>query len=238
MNPGNVFQLELAAALSRRRSLLMRLGVTVLFGLPFVVAPMPAGVKACGLVMVVVLTSVFGSAAHMARLRSAGHLTRLDALPLRRWVVMLDFLLAGSAVRLAPSGLILALFVLVNSRAAPAAEWAVLAGLVCGALVALNLLGMLIAATARNNAEVCLFGALAVGLVAFFSGLFPVPASLARLVSATAAWCPVGGLARHLQALADGSSTANLAQAVGGATIAGTFAAALVARGLAGKLKR
>jgi len=238
MNPRNVFQLELAAALCRRRALLLRLGVTVLLSLPFVLAAMPVRLKACGLVTVVVFTGVLGSAVGMARRRGFGKLARPDAPPLRRWVVMLDLLLAGAAVWLVPSGLITVLFVLVNSQATAPAAWAVLAGLLCGALVGLSLLGMFVAAATSNNAQVCLLGALAAGLVAFLSGLFPVPAPLGGGVTAAATWSPVGGLARCLQALGEGADPPAPAHGLGGLAITATLGAAILARCLAGKLKR
>ncbi len=243
MTVANVFQLEMASTLADRRTLVMRLALPLLLSLPFVLivasdggegAPalaMPAQAKVAGLVMLLLFLTFFGAAVGIVRRRSEGQMERLRLLPLRRWVVMLDLLLAGAAVDLIQAASVLGLYLLVNAHGGLSAASALLvAGLLCAAVMLLNLLGMLLAGVMRSNPEVHLLGALAVGLIAFVSGLLPVPQRVRPMVDVTAAWNPIAALARALTAAAqpDAPSGGAAATIAAGAAVALTAALILI----------
>lgn len=208
MKPANVFQLELSTGVSSRRALVMRLGLAFLLGLPFVLARMPVRARVGGLAMLVVFVGFFGAAVALVRRRADGHWQRLWLLPVPRWVVWSDYVLASVALDLVQTAPVFALYVLVNGVGVTIAGAVGLLGVLCVALVVLNALGALLAHVIETNAEVHLAAALATGLIALFSGLFPAAAGIRSLVDATARWSPVGHLARALEGIADGTGAA------------------------------
>ena len=203
MMPGNLFQLELAAALGDRRRLALRIGISILLALPFIFVAMPTRARVPGVTMVVLFTSFFGAAVHHARLRADGRLARLCLLPMRRGVLWLDLVLASMLSRLAPALVVVFCFVLVNGRRLSGVALAGVAGLLCAALLALTLLGIVVGRLARSNGEVHLLGALAAGAVALASGVMPLPERLTWMTGVTA-WNPVARLLDALNALAAG----------------------------------
>jgi hypothetical protein len=217
MKPANVFQLVLAEKFASARGAAMRLGLAFLLGLPFVLAAMPARVKAAGLVMLIVFTSFFGAAVGLVRWRTEGRITRLRVLPTPVWKTSGDYLLANSAVDLMQTGPVLVLLVVLNGNTTDIGLYAAGAGLFSATVLILNLLGILLGWAMKSNPEVHLFGAVAVGLIAFFSGLFPVPHAISRLVTAVAAWNPVGVLARALEKIMTGGYGMSSMATVGGA---------------------
>lgn len=232
MMPENVFQLELAAALSNRRRLLMRLGLPLLLGLPFVLAAMPAAVRAGGLVMLVLFIGFFGAAVSAVRRRTEGLETRLRVLPVSTRTVRFDLILAGSLVDVLQTAPLLVLFALVNAAQSEPGALLVAAGLLVWVVLALNLLGLLLAALMRSNPEVHLAGALAVGLIAFASGLFPAFDRLRPVVAAVSAWSPVAWLAGALQRTAEGNTGYGAAAQAWAAGALGLFLLACLARGV------
>jgi len=232
MRAANVFQLEVGAALAGGRRLVLRFGLPMLLGLPFVLAHMPAGARATGLVMLVLFTSFFGAAVAVVRRRSEGVEERLRLLPIPRGIVLGDQLLASAAVDVLQMGPVLALFVAVNGHAVGWGEAVGAAGLFAVVAVLLNLLGMLLAGRMRSNPEVHLTGALAVGVIAFLSGLFPVSARLAPMVGAVAAWSPVAWLASALKGLAQGQGTSGAGATAAGAAFLALMALLCLARGV------
>lgn len=201
MMPGNLFCLELTGAFTARRRLVLRLGLSLLLALPFVFVGMPAKARAAGIVMVILFTGLFGAAVGHARLCDDQRYERLTALPTSRRMLWLDLVLASTLSRLAPTALILIVFVVVNAEKLTAGAVATLIGLLCGSLLAVTLIGMGTARLARSNAEVHLFGALAAGALALLSGLTPLSGRLAWLAGATS-WNPLGQLYETLVALA------------------------------------
>ena len=197
MMPGNLFCLELTGAFAVRRRLILRLGLSLLLALPFVFVNMPAQARAGGIVMVILFTGLFGAAVGHARLCDDQRYERLTALPISRRMIWLDLVLASTLSRLAPTALVLTVFVAVNAQSLSVGAIVALIGLLCGSLVLVILLGMGTARLARSNAEVHLFGALAAGALALLSGLTPLPGRLAWLAGATS-WNPLGQLNKTL----------------------------------------
>ncbi len=232
MLPGNVFQLEIASAVANRRALTMRLAMPLLLALPFVFVAMPPRAKAAGLVMLLLFLAFFGAAVGMTRRRMEGHWERLRLLPLPRGLVLADLVLAGAAVDLLQAIGVFGLYILVNAPAPTGGGLVRIAALLCATALLLNALGMLLATVVRSNAEVHLVGALAVGLVALASGLFPLPRRVDFIVQTVAAFNPIAYLARDLSEIVQGQQTPALAGTVAAAGVLAALAAALVLRGL------
>ena len=185
MMPGNVFCLQVSAAFEGRRRLILRMGISALLALPFILVAMPAGAQAAGLVMVILFTSFFGAATSHAQLRHDLRLGRLTLLPTSHTLLWLDLVLASMVARILPALIILACFVLINGQGVTLAGSISLIAWLCGSLGLLVLLGMGTAKLARNNAEVHLFGMLACAVLAFFSNVTPLPTKLSWLKSTT-----------------------------------------------------
>ena len=206
MMPGNVFRLQLTAAFADTRHIILRIGVSALLAMPFIFVGMPARAQAAGIVMVILFTGFFGAAVGHARLRTDSRLARLTLLPISRGVLWLDLFMASALTRLAPGAVVLAGFVIVNGQGVTPASLVGLFGLLCACLVLLTILGMGAGRLARSNGEVHLFGALACGLLAFVSGITPVPERLTWL-STAAAWNPIAHLLAALTRLASKPAT-------------------------------
>lgn len=212
MRPSSLVMLECRAALAGPRAVGVRLGGTLLLGLPFAVVDLPVRAAAGGLAALVLFVGLFGATVAQVRRREDGRADRLRLLPQPRWLLAADGCLAGAAVDLLQVALPLALYLAVRAPGLGSGlgpllgQWLALTGLAAAALVALNALGALLAAAARSGAEAHLFGALGSGFVALGSGLVPVPGRLEGLVGVAAAWSPVGSLAGALEAAGQGVS--------------------------------
>jgi ABC-type multidrug transport system permease subunit len=200
MMPGNLFCLQLIAAFGDRRRIALRIGVSALLAAPFIFVGMPARAQAGGIVMVILFTSYFGAAVGHARLRADQRLARLFLLPTARGVLWLDLVLASMLSRLAPAMVVLAGFVAVNGQGVTPASLITLLGWLCSSLLLLTLLGFGTGRLARNNAEVHLYGALVCTIVAFLSGVTPLPERLMWL-TATASFNPIALLLGSLTRL-------------------------------------
>lgn len=234
--PGNLFRLELASAFANRRRMVLRIGVSFLLAMPFIFVGMPARAQAAGIVMVILFTGFFGAAVGHARLRFDLRFARLTLLPMSRWVLWLDLALASTLARLAPAAVVLAVFVIVNGRGVTAACMIGLAGLLCTSLFLLTLLGMATGRLARSNGEVHLFGALVCAVLAFVSGVAPVPERLAWL-STTVPFNPIARLLAMLIRLAADPANAprgELAFALSGLT---AIVAMVVLRWISGGMR-
>jgi hypothetical protein len=196
VKPSNVFQLELSAAVANRQVLAMRVGFALLLGLPIALVDMPPRARAGGVAMLVVFVALLGSAVAAVRRRLDGHWERLWLLPLPRWAVLLDSVLAASAVDLLQTVPVVLIFAVAQGGVALLDALCML----CVSVAVLNAVGMALACLVRSSAEVHLAGALSVGIVAFLSRVFPVPERLAGIVSVSAAISPVSRLASALGA--------------------------------------
>jgi hypothetical protein len=232
MTPRNLFQVEAAATLAGRRSLALRMGLALLLALPFALFAMPPRAKAAGLSMMVLFVSFFGAAVGLVRRRAEGQWLRLRLLPVAPWLASLDYLLVSTLADLVQTAPALALFAVVNCRGAAVGVLGAAAAAWVLSVAVLNALGMLLAAAVRSNAEVHLAAALSVGVVAFLSGLLPVPPPVAGLVGATSACSPLAGFAAQLAALAGGPAHAAGAMAAAGGAAALGLALAGAARAI------
>ncbi|MBW7988730.1 MAG: hypothetical protein FVQ84_01730 [Planctomycetes bacterium] len=206
MMHGNVFRLQLAAYFGDRRRIILRIGVSALLALPFIFVSMPARAQATGLVMVILFTGFFGAAVGHARLRADLRYARLALLPMSRGVLWLDLVLASALARLAPVMVVLAGFLVVSGREVTPASLIDLLGLLCASLLLLTLLGMGTGRLARSNGEVHLFGALVCAMLAFISGVTPLPEKLTWLTTTTA-WNPISRLLTALTRLSSGPAS-------------------------------
>ena len=235
MMPGNVFRLQLAAAFADTRHMILRIGVSALLAMPFVFVGMPARAQAAGIVMVILFTGFFGAAVGHARMRSDSRLARLTLLPVSPVVLWLDLVLASALTRLAPVVVVIAGFVLVNGRGVSPAGLIALLGLLCSSLIFVTLLGMGTGRLARSNGEVHLFGAMACGLLAFVSGVTPIPERLTWL-AATVAFNPIARLLAALTRLAAEPASQSSAEFVLASLVLTAIAVATAFRWFAGGL--
>jgi hypothetical protein len=233
MMPGNVFRFQLAAAFADRRRIILRIGVSALLAMPFVFVGMPARAQAAGIVMVILFTGFFGAAVGHARLRSDSRLARLTLLPILRAMLWLDLVLASALTRLAPVLVVIAAFVLVNGRGVTPAALIALLGMLCASLVLVTLLGMGTGRLARSNGEVHLFGAMACGMLAFVSGVTPIPERLTWL-AATAAFNPIARLLAALTRVAAEPASQSGAEFLFASLFLATLAAVTAFRWFAG----
>lgn len=232
MIAGNLLRMEVLSALADRRRLVLRIGVTLLLCLPFILVDIPARAQSAGIVLVVLFTGFFGTAVATARIRADGRVSRLLLLPSPRLLIPLDLLLAWTAARLVPGLVVIGAYLAVKGRYAGAAECAVAVGMLGALLATITLLGMAVGRLARGTGEVHLFGALAAGLLAWVSGLVPMPARMSGLAGALA-YGPAAQLAAALEAAATGSTNVGPAAAWGPAIML-VLAAAFACRWMAG----
>ncbi len=235
--PGNVFRLQLASAFADRRRVILRVCISALLAMPFVFVAMPARVQAAGMVMVILFTSFFGAAVSHANLRSDSRLTRLMLLPTSRVVLWLDLILASALTRLAPVSVVVAGFVLVNGQSMTPAALIALCGLLCSSLVLVTMFGIATGRLARSNGEVHLFGAMACGLLAFLSGITPIPERLSWL-AATAAFNPIARLPAALTRQTAKSASQSSTQLIFALLILTTIACTSAVRWIAGGVEQ
>jgi hypothetical protein len=202
MRPSNTFQLEWVAEWARRRALAFRMALALLLGLPFAVVDMPPRAQAVGLAMLVVFVAFFGSAVALTRRRVEGQWERLRLLPLPRWQVVLDHILASGLVDTMQLAPVMLLFAAANGQGVTASGALTLAAWLIGTVLVLNALGVALACGMQSNAEVHLAAALGVAIIVALSGFVPLPARLLPVSAAAAAWSPVAGLAARLEAAA------------------------------------
>ncbi|MHC4508737.1 MAG: hypothetical protein ACYTAO_07230 [Planctomycetota bacterium] len=234
MMPGNLFRLELASAFAGPRRTALRIGLTILLGLPFVLVDMPVRAQAAGIMMVILFTSFFGAAVGHAKLLADQRWARLILLPTSRPLLWLDLVLASVLARLLPTATVLTFYLLVNARSVTVGALTGLLGLLCASVVLLTLLGIATGKLARNNQEVHLFGALAVVILACICGITPLPQRLAGVVAAMA-WNPVAQLNVVLTGVANGSAPARSAELVLATLVLVGFMATAVLRWIAGR---
>ena len=233
MMPGNLFRLQLAAAFANRRRHRQQLGIVGLLAMPFVLVEMPARAQAAGVVMVIIFTAFFGAAVGHMRLRTDQRMARLSLLPMSRLTLWLDVVLASMLDRLIPAAIVPAAFAAVNGQGVTATAAVHIAGLLCGSLLLLTVLGIATARLARDNGEVHLFGALACGGIALLGGVPPLPERLSWL-DPVAAWNPIGQFVAALTRLADGSAAVTTSQLVSALAVIGAVAAVAAVRWVAG----
>jgi len=229
MNPSNVFQLEMLSMLNTKRRLLLRTGMTLFLGLPFVLIELPMRVRAAGVLFLVLITGFFGAAVAMTRRKSDGRWKEFELLPVRLTEILGDFTLAGAVMDLIQLAPILVLLFVYHGTL-QGMNMLETAAFLCGTLVALNALGILLGWMLQTNAEVHLAGALGVGCIAVGSGLVPLPVEIAGIVASMETWNPVSGLVRSLEACLGGSVDSG--SGWGAALVPALFAAWVLSRAL------
>ncbi|MDW7710166.1 MAG: hypothetical protein SCH98_06795 [Deferrisomatales bacterium] len=226
MRVASLVALECRAALAGPRGAAVRVGATLLLGLPFALLDLPLGAGSAGLAGLVVLVGLFGSTVAGVRRREDGRADRLRLLPQPRWLSTADGCLAGAAVDLVQVAPPLALWLALRAADGGIGSWLAVAGMAAGSLLFLNGVGAVLAGAARSGAEAHLLGALACALLAAGSGLVPLPPRLGGVVEAGAAWSPVGVLAGALRAAGEGTAV----PWGGSASVLALFGAAFAAR--------
>jgi hypothetical protein len=229
MMPDNPLRLQLAAGLGDRRQMVLRIAICTLPALPFIGIAMPARAQASGIVMVILFTSFFGAAVSHTHLRQDFRLARLKLLPTPRCILGLDLVLSSAYTRLPPVLVVLTGFVIVNARGATTAAMIHLAGLLCAALLLLTALGIAVGRLARGNGEVHLLGVLTAAVLAFLSGITPLPDRLAW-VRVGLAWNPVARLLTTLEGLTTGSVNVPAAELILASAVLGSVIVVTILR--------
>jgi hypothetical protein len=193
--------------LAHPRTLAMKLGVPLLFALPFVVVTMPLKIKIGGLAMLIIFTGFFGAAVAFVRQRAEGHLQKIRILPIPIWKVFLDLILAGAAMDILQLGTVLGVFMLINSTSMAVILLLEVAGFLFIIVVLFNMLGILFGMVMRSNSEIHLFGALGAGLIGCLSGIFPTPQRIQGLIDMILPWNPLYLLSGRLEGLVIGTGT-------------------------------
>jgi hypothetical protein len=237
MMPGNLFRLQILASLGDRRHLILRIGISFLLAMPFIFVGMPARAKAAGIVMVILFTSFFGAAVGHARLRAEMRLARLMLLPTSRAIIWLDLVLSSTLSRLVPAIIVLSGFVLINGQNIMPASIINLFGLLCSSLILLTLLGMGIGRLACSNGEVHLFGALVCAMIAFFSGVTPLPKRLLWL-NAVSAFNPIGRLLTFLKDIGEGTKYLSNTELVFASLVSAAVVFAVIMRWISGGMRK
>jgi ABC-type multidrug transport system permease subunit len=206
MKPTNLFQLELANVFANGRSMMMKLGYAYLLGFPFALIRMPVQARVIGIVMLILFTSFYGAATTIVTRKTDGQLTRLRQLPIRRSVLVADFLLSGAVVDIAQVAVVIAVLLLVNAVSVSGPLLLTVAAAFVLSVLLMNLLGMMLGAVSRNSQEVHLIGAFGVALIAFLSGLFPVPRRIEPLIDAVSRLSPLRALATAMETSMSGGA--------------------------------
>ncbi|MDT8300162.1 MAG: ABC transporter permease [Sedimentisphaerales bacterium] len=237
MMHGNVFRLQLASDFGDRRRIALRIGVSALLALPFIFVGMPARAQATGIVMVVLFTGFFSAAVGHARLRADLRYARLTLLPMSRGVLWLDLVLASVLARLAPVMVVMAGFLIVNGQEVTLVSLIGLLGILFASLLLLTLIGMGTGRLARSNGEVHLFGALVCAMLAFISGVTPLPEKLTWLAAITV-WNPISHLLTALIRLSSGPASVPRVEFVFALLMIATVTIMAILRWLSGGMRK
>jgi len=204
MIAGNLFRLQLLDFFSSRRLIILRISISLLLSLPFIIVKMPARVQAGGVTMVIIFTSFFSAAVNYTRLDSDSRLERLMLLPTPKWLTWLDLIFSSVISRLIPAVVILSCFIIANSHSFTFSILISISGMILVSLIFLILLGMAAGHLARNNGEVHLYGAIICVFLAIVSGVTPMTERLKPLRQITI-WNPLARLLTILTDLANNS---------------------------------
>ncbi len=196
MNPANIFQLEMAMLFAGKKTLFMKLGLTLLIGFPFIFIDMPPAIKRAGLLVLLIFISFFGSSVAMVRRRTEGHLKKIATTPIPKRVWFFDYLLANVTVDVMQIGLVMLLSLIINRQSTDIVRVVTGAALFLLTITVYNVLGMALGLSLKSNSEVHLFGALGVAFLVLLSGALPVPDKLESVVYSVARWAPAYHLSR------------------------------------------
>ena len=234
MMPGNIFRLQLMADFADRRRIILRIAISALLSLPFILVKMPAHAQATGVVMVILFTGFFGAAVANARLRANLRLSRLKLLPISPIQLWLDLILSSVLVRLIPLMVVLGAFTIVNGRGLTLASCIGILGFLSASLVILTVIAIGVGRIARSNGEVHLFGALICVVLAFVSGVAPLPERI-DFLTITMGFNPISRLLKALTAMASGSYSITKIEFVLAIFIVGLVSVLTVYRWISGR---
>ncbi|HCM26732.1 MAG TPA: hypothetical protein DIC34_09345 [Treponema sp.] len=206
--PSNVFQLEMTDSLGNKRALALKLGLTLLMSLPFVLFALPPEAKVAGLIALLTFTSFFGATVGIARRRSDGRLGRLRNLPIGGFSIGTDLVLSSSAMDMLQMGMVLALYAWANGLPPSPALLLEIAAPLVQAVTLFNAAGLLVGLLLRDNKEAHLAGALCVGLLLVLSGQIPAPATAQAIMAPAIRLNPAFRLAQALLGAGKGLSPA------------------------------
>ena len=235
MMPLNLFRLQLMETFGSLRHTVMRIGISVLLALPFILIEMPVKAKTSGLVMVVLFTTFFGSAIGHARLCEEGRFSRLIVLPIPKPILWLDLILASIVSRILPTLIVLGGFIAFNGPVIRLASVIHTTALLCESIVLLVLLGMLTGYVTGSSAQVHLFSALICGLIAFVSGVLPTVQKLSWLTNAMT-WNPLYRFLTALFELTTGTPGVSVPNLIVSSTVLTLFCLAVLVRWLSGSV--
>ncbi len=169
MLPTNLFTKEIVEDFKDRRALIFKFALPMILLAPLAFVPMPLGVKASIIAILVLFLGVFGSAVGLAKLREGGLLERLAISPASKRSMIGQYVLANSLMD--SLQLLIPISVLVFRSAFPGSVVIFFATFL-SAVLASNSLGAAVAVASGSSGEVHLFATLSVLLVAAASGLF------------------------------------------------------------------
>ena len=170
MKPDNLFRMELLEDLRRKGPLILKLVLPIVLVTPLTLPEVSSTFRVDGLPLIVLFLGVLGSSVGLTRLRENGLMERMSALPVRRSRLIMDYLMANTAMDaiqiVVPFAILAISFRLhVDSLALAAVGLAI-------CLVLANTLGILVAMAAGGSGEVHLYSGICVLGVAGLSGLF------------------------------------------------------------------
>lgn len=204
--PANTFLMECADIFGNPRKMILKLVFTLLLGLPFILANMPGTVSIAGIGFLILFSSFFGASVGMVRKKTAGLIIRLSLLPVPSIVWLSDFALAGAVMDFFQTGTILALYLLVHGQGITVGAIMLTVTLFAVTVLILNILGIMLGQWLSSNAEVHLTGAFTTLILAFVSGLVPVPERLRIVQGAAAQYNPLNMLLKVLSGCTEGGT--------------------------------
>ena len=204
--PSNTFLMECVDIFGNPRKMVLKLVFTLLLGLPFILANMPGAVRISGIGFLVLFSSFFGASVGMVRKKTAGLTIRLTLLPIPGIVWLSDFALAGAVMDFLQTGTILALYLLIHGQGVTPGAVLLTATLFAMTVLILNVLGIMLGQWLSSNAEVHLTGAFMTLILAFASGLVPMPERLRTIQGTAAQFNPLNILLKVLKGCAEGGT--------------------------------
>ena len=171
--PSNIWQREFLEFVQRRRALAIKMLFPLVVGGPLLLSKAPAFYAAMALTMLIAILGALGSGAVLARERSTGLTLRYRLIPSRPGVLLLQRLLADSAIDLLQLLPVLLLLALRHPRGV--GWWPSLLLATAGSLLIGNVLGAWASTLTSSPGEVMLYVLLPLLPALYLSGVFVPP---------------------------------------------------------------